>query len=74
MSDISKAIENDLPLTTRVSAVMTTDVVEAPSSTKLFEVVRRFKEREVGRLIVIEDGKPIGILTQSDILRVFPSL
>jgi hypothetical protein len=53
---------------------MTTDVVEAPSDTRLFEVIRRFKEREIGRLIVIEDGKPVGIISQSDIIRVFPSL
>jgi predicted transcriptional regulator len=74
MSDIAKAVEKDLPLTTKVSAVMTTDVIEAPSDTKLFEVIKRFKEREVGRLIVVEQGKPVGILTQSDIIRVFPSL
>jgi predicted transcriptional regulator len=74
MSDITKAIEDELPLNTKVSAVMTTDVVEVPSSTKLFEVVRRFKEKEIGRLIVVEDKKPVGILTHSDIIRVFPSL
>jgi predicted transcriptional regulator len=74
MSDITKAIGNDLPLSTGVSGVMTTDVVEVPSDTKLFEVVRRFKEREIGRLIVVEDEKPVGILTHSDIIRVFPSL
>lgn len=74
MSDITKAIEKELPVSTPVSACMTTDVVEAPSTTKLFEVIRRFKEREIGRLIVIEDGKPVGIITQSDIIRVFPSL
>jgi predicted transcriptional regulator len=67
-------VEKDLPLTTKVSAVMTTDVIEAPSDTKLFEVIKRFKERKVGRLIVVEQGKPVGILTQSDIIRVFPSL
>ncbi len=74
MSDIAKAVEKDLPLTIKVSEVMTTDVIEASSDTKLFEVIRRFKEREVGRLIVVEQGKPVGILTQSDIIRVFPSL
>jgi predicted transcriptional regulator len=74
MSDITKAIGNDLPLSTGVAGVMTTDVVEVPSDTKLFEVVRRFKEREIGRLIVVEDEKPVGILTHSDIIRVFPSL
>jgi len=74
MSDIAKSVEKDLPLTTKVSEVMTTDVVEAPSDTKLFEVIRRFKEREVGRLIVVENGVPVGIITQSDIIRVFPAL
>jgi len=74
MSDIAKAVEKELPLTTPVSACMTPNVVEAPSDTKLFEVIRRFKEKEIGRLIVIENGKPVGIITQSDIIRVFPSL
>jgi predicted transcriptional regulator len=74
VSDITRAIGNELPMTSKVSSVMTTDVVEVPSSTKLFEVVRRFKEREIGRLIVVEDGKPVGILTRSDIIRVFPSV
>jgi predicted transcriptional regulator len=74
LSDIAKAVEKDLPMMTKVSEVMTTDVIEAPSDTKLFEVIKRFKEREVGRLIVVEQGKPVGILTQSDIIRVFPSL
>ena len=74
MSDIASAIENNLPLTTPVSEVMTTDVEEIPSDVKLFEVIRRFKEREIGRLIVVENKKPVGILTQSDVIRVFPSL
>ena len=74
MSDVAKAVERELPLATTVSAVMTKDVVEAPSDTKLFEVVRRFKEREIGRLIVVEGKHPVGMLTQSDIIRVFPSL
>ncbi len=74
MSDIGSAIENRLPLTTPVSEVMTSDVEEVSSDVKLFEVIRRFKEREIGRLIVVENGQPVGILTQSDVLRVFPSM
>jgi hypothetical protein len=74
MSDIIKALDAGLPMETRLSGVMTTNVVEAPSDTRLFEVIRRFKEREIGRLIVVEEGKPVGIITQSDIIRVFPAL
>jgi hypothetical protein len=74
MSDIVKAMDKGLTVDTPISSVMTREVVEVPSDTKLFEVIRRFKEREIGRLIVVEDGRPVGILTQSDIIRVFPSL
>jgi len=74
ISDLTKALYNGLPLTTKISSVMTTDVVKASSETRLFEVIRRFKEREIGRLIVVEDGKPVGIITQTDIIRVFPSM
>ncbi len=74
MSDIASAIENNLPLSTPVSEVMTDDVEEIGSDVRLFEVINRFKERKIGRLIVVEDKKPVGILTQSDVIRVFPSL
>jgi len=74
MSDIAKALDTGLPLNTFLPEIMTRDVVQAPSDVKLFDVIRRFKEREIGRLVVTEDEKPVGILTQSDIIRVFPSL
>jgi predicted transcriptional regulator len=74
LSDIARGLDEGLGLDAPVSGVMTTDVIEAPSSIKLYELVGRFKEREIGRLIVVENGKPVGIVTQSDIIRVFPSL
>ncbi len=74
MSDVANAIERNLPMDSHVSTIMTSDVVIAPSSVQLFEVIRSFKERDIGRLIVMEEGRPAGILTQSDIIKVFPSL
>jgi hypothetical protein len=74
LSDIARAIDREIPLTSQVREVMTTDVVKASSEVQLFEVISRFKEREIGRLVVVEEGRAIGILTQSDIIRVFPSL
>jgi transcriptional regulator len=74
LTDIAKGLDRKQSLDTPVSRVMTSDVVLADAGTKLYEVVRRFTEQKIGRLIVVEDGEPVGILTQSDVLRVFPSL
>ncbi|MGI5937146.1 CBS domain-containing protein [Methanoculleus thermophilus] len=74
LSDIARALDEGLSMDAPVAQIMTPDVVMVPSSIRLYELVRRFKEREIGRLIVVEDGKPVGIVTQTDIIRVFPSL
>jgi len=74
VSDVARGLDEGLTLDAPVSEIMTRDVVEVPSSIRLYELVGRFKEREIGRLIVVEDGKPVGIVTQTDIIRVFPSL
>ena len=74
LTDIASALGEGRSLSSSISDVMTPDVVSAPSSTLLYEVVKRFKEREIGRLIVTEEGRPIGILTQTDIIRILPSV
>ena len=53
---------------------MKKNVITISDDKKLYEVIRRFKEENIGRIIVTENGKPAGILTHSDIVRVFPSL
>jgi transcriptional regulator len=74
ISDVARGLDEGLGMDTPVTEIMTADVVEISSATKIYDVVGRFKEREIGRLIVVEDGKPVGIVTQSDIIRVFPLL
>nr|WP_303714634.1 CBS domain-containing protein [Methanoculleus marisnigri] len=74
LSDVARGLDGGMTLDAPVAEIMTADVVEAPSSIRLYELVGRFKEREIGRLVVVEGGKPIGIVTQTDIIRVFPSL
>jgi Predicted transcriptional regulator, contains C-terminal CBS domains len=53
---------------------MITRVVTIPDNMKLFEVVKKFKEDKIGRVIVMEGETPVGILTHSDLIKVFPSL
>ena len=72
-SDVVRAFAAEKSGDTSVMAVMTEDVVQVEADVRLFEVVRRFKEREIGRLIVVDQGRPVGMLTKSDIIRVFPS-
>lgn len=73
VSDVVRAFAAGKPGHTPVTAVMTEDVVRVEADVRLFEVVRQFKEREIGRLIVVDQGRPVGMLTKSDIIRVFPS-
>ncbi|HOT94358.1 MAG TPA: CBS domain-containing protein [Methanoregulaceae archaeon] len=72
VTDVVRALAAGRDLSTRVTEVMTGDVVQVDGDVRLYEVVKRFKEREIGRLIVVEDGRPVGILTKTDIIRVFP--
>ena len=74
LTDIAKGLTRGMDLECSVALVMITDVVYAESTTRLYEVVKQFKERQIGRLIVVEGSVPVGILTQSDIIGLFPSL
>ncbi|MCK9312573.1 MAG: CBS domain-containing protein [Methanocorpusculum sp.] len=73
-ADIMSALDREMPTTTFISEVMVRNVVTIPGEMRLYEVIKRFKEQDIGRVIVTENGKAIGILTHSDIIRVFPSL
>ncbi len=74
LTDIVTSIDHGMAVETPVCEMMVRDVITIPADRRLYEVVRQFKERGIGRVIVLEDGKPAGILTHSDILRVFPAL
>ncbi|HJJ26991.1 MAG TPA: CBS domain-containing protein [Methanocorpusculum sp.] len=74
MTDLVSAFDAGIERDAPVSSVMIKHVITIPDDCKLYEVIRRFKEENVGRIIVTKDGKAAGILTHSDIVRVFPSL
>jgi len=74
IADIMSALDREVPTTTFISDIMVRNVVTIPGEMRLYEVIKRFKEQDIGRVIVTENGKAIGILTHSDIIRVFPSL
>jgi len=53
----------------RIEEVMTTDVVTASPGVSLPEIVELMTCHRVKRIPVVDDGKVVGIITRSDILR-----
>ena len=51
---------------TFVSQVMNKDVITVDKSTSLQDAAQKMKESKVGCVIVTEDSKPIGIVTERD--------
>lgn len=57
--------------TTRVRDVMTWAVVTARPEMDLREAARLMHERKIGALPVVDRGRLVGIITESDILKAF---
>lgn len=54
----------------RVSVIMTREVVTAPGNITVREAVRRMADRSISCLIVARDGRPAGIITERDVVRL----
>lgn len=52
----------------KVATVMTKNPVVAAASTYLSEVARKMLDNDVGEIPVVQDGKPIGVVTDRDIV------
>jgi len=58
----------------RVSDLMHTPVVAVTKNTKLEELVELMEKHKVRRMPVLENGKPIGIISRADLLRALEPL
>jgi CBS domain-containing protein len=59
----------ELPL--RVSDIMVKDVVTAKENDKIRDIAIRMYEKKIGSVVVVDDeGKPIGIVTERDLVYV----
>ena len=52
-----------------VKEYMKTNVVTVTKDTILYEVAKIMTEKNIGSVIVVENGKPVGIITERDIVR-----
>lgn len=53
---------------TAISEVMTNDVITVDRKASLMEVAALMKEHTMRRLIVLEEGRPVGIITSRDLI------
>ncbi len=58
------AMRSDIP----VKEIMTREVCTANKNETLLEASKRMLEYGVGSVVIVENGKPIGIVTEKDIL------
>jgi CBS domain-containing protein len=54
---------------TRVRDYMSNRLVTIDSDTSAFEIANRMLEKQVSAVIVVDSGKPVGILTERDLTR-----
>lgn len=59
---------------TRVSAAMKTDPVTTTPDAKVTDAARLLIEHKIGGLPVVRDGKLVGIITATDLLKAFLDL
>ena len=52
-----------------VKEAMKTNIAKVESSTNVLEAAKLMKKRKIGNVIVVQKKQPIGILTESDILK-----
>ncbi|MCL6430525.1 MAG: CBS domain-containing protein [Anaerolineae bacterium] len=51
----------------KVSEIMTTEVVTVAPSTSVQEAARLMRDADIGDVVIAEEGRPLGILTDRDI-------
>ena len=72
---LTRAIVQDLDLKAiPVGQIASKPVVSVPPDTTTYDALKLMGSKQIRRLVVIEDGIPLGILAVTDILRIVPDL
>ncbi len=56
-------------LSNKVSQIMTTSLASAEASSTIFQTMQIMVEKNVGRIVIMEGQKPVGMFTERDVLR-----
>ncbi|HLA46475.1 MAG TPA: CBS domain-containing protein [Thermoplasmata archaeon] len=68
------AAPNVQPRALRVRDIMSAPVVSIHPHAEVVEAARVMSDRKIRRLAVVDGGKLVGVITENDILRIWPHL
>jgi Zn-dependent protease/predicted transcriptional regulator len=68
-TDIERIPYHDRPAAL-VSDIMTKDVITVPSNAQASDVLKLISARNIGRVVVVDNGSVVGILSRTDLVRV----
>ncbi len=56
-----------MPITYKVEYVMTKDLISVDVQTEIREAIKLMVRKDIGSIMVTENSKPVGIITERDI-------
>lgn len=68
------AADDRRPGEVRVKSLMTSPVVAIHPDAEVVEAAKLMASKKIRRLAVIKEGRLVGVITENDILRIWPSL
>ncbi len=60
-----------MPVTYEVRNIMTEDLITVDADAPLMQAMKKMVEKNIGSVIVSRDDRPVGIVTERDILKDF---
>ena len=54
----------------KVNEIMVRKVIAARPETNLTEVARLMRKNRIGSIVIVKNGRPVGILTESDFIKL----
>lgn len=72
---VTKVAASDLqPSRVIVKEIMTSPIVAIPPTVEVAEAAKLMSQRKIRRLPVVQEGKLVGMITENDIIRIWPTL
>ena len=57
------------PKTTEIRSIMSTPLITIPKEKPILEAIRELRSKNISRLVVTDNGKPIGLVSETDLIK-----